>query len=359
MRSGYPATGSSGRVAGSPKSGSCSSTSRGPVSLIAVGPRSRGGRRPRSGAAARPVQDHELIGADPRPRPRRAVRPQDAHVGPARRTESNVDPAELAAGMPATDRQLTAHRRVTDPDLEPGTDRVAVRARLLRAEGEPAGGRCRGCVPYAEVPPDPRRRPQVDLDEVEQAVEVEVGEGRPASEVIAQDPGRVRALLERPVRLAEQEVARVAQGIVLLLPNVALRDEQVDEPAVVDVLELRVPRRRGQWVAADERAIGADAALEADVAVGRLARAAREGLEAVLTLARQEDLRKPVAGEVVAGDPHPLDVHAHPSLVGRVEARRGTGLHPPQLLLAVHVLVLVVADPEVAPAGAVPVREDH
>src|SRR2546426_2396867 len=152
MRSGYRATGRSGRVAGSPKSGSCSSTSRGRVSLIAVWPRSRGGRRPRSGAPARPIQDQELIGADPRPRARRAVRPQDAHVGLARRAEPDVDPAELAAGMPATDRQLTPHDRVADANLEPGTDRVPVRARLLRPDGEPVCGRCRG-VADSEVAP--------------------------------------------------------------------------------------------------------------------------------------------------------------------------------------------------------------
>ena len=43
-----------------------------------------------------------------------------------------MEPAKLATRVPAADRDLPALHRVADPDLEPGPDRVAVRARLLR-----------------------------------------------------------------------------------------------------------------------------------------------------------------------------------------------------------------------------------
>ena len=61
-----------------------------------------------------------------------------------RRTEPDVDPAELAAGVPATDGQLAADRRVADLDLDPGADRVPVRAGLGQAwSAEPVAHRRR------------------------------------------------------------------------------------------------------------------------------------------------------------------------------------------------------------------------
>src|SRR6185437_8004308 len=127
------------------------------------------------------------------------VRPEDADVGLARRPETDVDPAELPPGVTAPDRQLPPHRRVADLDLEPAADRVAVRAGLGDAERQPVPHRRGfGGIPAADAPPDLRRRAEVDLDEVEQTVEIEVGQRRPAAAIEAEDAGRLRALLERP-----------------------------------------------------------------------------------------------------------------------------------------------------------------
>ena len=94
------------------------------------------------------------------------------------------------------------------------------------------------------------------------------------------------------------------------------------KPSLLTSCELGMPGRRGQDVAAGERAVRGDAALEGDVAVGRPARAVGEGLELVVALARQEDLGVAVARDVLAGDAHAPDLHRHPAVGRRVEARR-------------------------------------
>ncbi len=101
--------------------------------------------------------------------------------------------------------------------------------------------------------------------------------------------------------------------------------------------------------------------LSADVAVRWLAGPAGQGLEAVRALARQVHVRVSVAGDVIAGDSHALDLDLGPPVGGGVEARSLAGRHPPELLLAdgVVVVVAVVADPQVPPPGAVPVAEQH
>ena len=70
---------------------------------------------------------------------------------------------------------------------------------------------------------------------------------------------------------------------------------------------------------------------------------------------------KPSAGQVVAGDAHPLDLQPDPAVGVGVQPRRTVGAHPPELLLALRGLVelAIVADPQVAPAGAIPVAEQH
>src|SRR6185312_8512983 len=106
-------------------------------------------------------------------------------------------------------------------------------------------------------------------DQVGQPVEVEVGERRTPALREGQYTGRLGRLDEGAVGPAEEEVARVARRVVRLAADVALRDEQVDEPVVVDVGELRVPGGRRQDVAARERSRRVDASREGDVAVGR------------------------------------------------------------------------------------------
>ena len=229
----------------------------------------------------------------PRPRGARDPTVPSGHwtrtSAPSRPAEPDVDPAELAAGVPATDRRLPTDGRVAHLDLEPGADRVPVRAGLGQAEGQPMPGRRRrspGPVD-AGVPPEPDRRVEEGLDEVGQAVEVEVGEGGAPAALVVEDAGGLGHLGVRAVGLAEEEVRRVAARVVGLLVDVALRDEEVDQPVVVDVLELRVPGGRRQRVATGRRPGRGHAELERQVPVGRLRWSAGESLEDVRTLARQ------------------------------------------------------------------------
>ena len=194
--------------------------------------------------------------------------------------EADMDPAELARLVAAADIHLAPDRLVADLDLDPGADRIPVRPGLGHLERGPVAHRLRGRgVARPDVPPQLDRIAVVDLDEIEQPVEVEVCQRGAAALGEAQDAGGVGPLDERPVRLAEEEVARVLLGVVGDLVDVALRHEQVDEAIVVHVLELGVPGRRRQLVAAGERLGGVHVALQADVAIGRLRRALRQRLE--------------------------------------------------------------------------------
>ena len=85
-----------------------------------------------------------------------------------------------------------------------------------------------------------------------------------------------------------------------------------------------------------------------------------ERLEAVRADAREVDLGVAVAGEVLAGDAHAPDLDLLPALVARVEPGVLAGREPPELLLALVVVVVpVVRDAQVAAARAVPVAEEH
>ena len=105
--------------------------------------------------------------------------------------------------------------------------------------------------------------------------------------------------------------------------------------------------------------MGGHPAPQRDVHVARLRRTVRQGLQLVVGLARQVDLRVRVAGEVLAGDAHAPDPQQGPTLVAGVEPRGLAGFDPPQLFLAVPVVVAVVGHPQIAPARPVPVAEEH
>ena len=81
---------------------------------------------------------------------------------------------------------------------------------LSRSASQPPIGAGASADPAADVAPDPHRRPEVRLDQVEQAVLVEVGERGAAAAIERHDARRLRALDERPVGLAEEQVARIA-----------------------------------------------------------------------------------------------------------------------------------------------------
>src|SRR5439155_20831068 len=157
------------------------------------------------------------------------------------------------------------------------------------------------------------------------------------------------------------EIARVLLRVFGLIGDVAFRDEEIDEAIVVDVLELVMPGRRRSGVPAGEWLRRVDATLESDVAVRRMRWTGRECLQAVITSARKEDLGVTVAGEVVTGDAHALNLHVHPTIVGRVQRGRLTWRDAPQLLLTVRrqVVVRVVAHAKIHAPGAIPVAEEH
>src|SRR4051794_21003847 len=111
------------------------------------------------------------------PRPDRAIGPFDPDFGRLRAAESHMDPAELPTAMASADGQLAPDPRLPRPGPEPAADRVAVRAGLADADGEPrAHRRWRRRRAAADVPPEPDRRAEIQLDEIEQPVEVEVRE---------------------------------------------------------------------------------------------------------------------------------------------------------------------------------------
>ena len=190
------------------------SARRGRRSVIAVDPASRaGGVQGRAAPRARSRSTNWSAatgshGAD------LAVRPQDADLGArSPRPRPDVDPAELAAARGR--RRPSARGASSSPPTRtssqpPIASRFGLPDRRTRT-CEPVAHRRRAprAVPRADVPPDPDRRAVVDLDEVEQAVEVEVGERRAAAPVEARGSRpRRRALDERAVGLAEEEVAR-------------------------------------------------------------------------------------------------------------------------------------------------------
>ena len=218
-----------------------------------------------------------------------------------------------------------------------------------------------GCVAGTDVAPDPHRRAVVDLNEVEHPIEVEVGERRPSPSIERDDAGRVGGLVKCSVLLSDEKVARVLLRVLDLVGDVALRYEKIDEAVVVHVRELVVPRGRWPRIAAGEWLGRVHPAPEADVAIGRLGRTQGESLQSIVGLAREEDLRITVAGEVVARDAHPLHLDGDPPVVRRIERRRLVRGDAPELLLALgrQVIVLVVAHAEIHSPGAVPIAEEH
>src|SRR5206468_2840020 len=106
----------------------------------------------------------------------RPIRPLNANIGVVWLAEAEMEPAELPAGVPAPDGDLPLDDPIVGADLHPGADRVAVRPRLGQTKRDPiAHGRGSIRAPGANVSPDPGRRPVIDLHEVQQTIQVEVG----------------------------------------------------------------------------------------------------------------------------------------------------------------------------------------
>ena len=182
---------------------------------------------------------------------------------------------------------------------------------------------------------------------------------------------RVRSKCRMPAALAtrskvpsdatQEELAGVLHGVVGHGLDVALGHVQVQEAVVVDVVELGVPGRGGQTLAARGGLGRADAAVQRDVAEVRALRPVGQRHELVVGHAREVVLGIAVTGDVVAGDAHALELHALPALLARPGGGRLAWFDAPELLLALlgWVVLAVVGDAQVAPARAVPVAEEQ
>src|SRR5438067_1483335 len=92
---------------------------------------------PRAYSAGVSVYDNELVGPGLLPWTDFAVRPLDADLHGSRRSQAKMRPAKLATRVTAADGQLAAQCFRGDLDLDPGSDCVAVRARLAETNSEP------------------------------------------------------------------------------------------------------------------------------------------------------------------------------------------------------------------------------
>ncbi len=175
------------------------------------------------GRLAATLDAHALVGRHRDPGPDLAVGPGHAHLGRLGRTEPEVGRSQLARDVAAADGDLALLAAGVAADLDPGADRVTVGAVLGRLDGQPAAHR-RGFRGRAGtgVAPDLCLVAQVDLDQVEQAVEVEVHERRTPRARIVGDAGSFSALDEVPVLTLQEQAARVLDGLVRQGIEVAL-----------------------------------------------------------------------------------------------------------------------------------------
>src|SRR4029077_18081520 len=72
-----------------------------------------------------PVDREVAVGRDRDPRPHLAARPRAPDLRAAGSAQAEVDPAQLAARVAATDRHLVLDRPVAGLHLDPRPDRVA------------------------------------------------------------------------------------------------------------------------------------------------------------------------------------------------------------------------------------------
>ena len=198
-------------------------------------------------AAVTPGDRDDLIDVSRPPRVDLPIWPRHSYLGLGRSTQTEVDRARAARSRvrlrpsaPARDRRRPPGRRS--------------RRRSRRGSVRPGRGRPRAngpsarwpCLARAHVAPqsDVARRITCTRSSMPSRLRSTTAAPRALSKL--DDAGRLASFDERAVGLADQQVARVTSGVVRLGVDVALGDEQVDEAVVVDVLELGVPRGRGQ-----------------------------------------------------------------------------------------------------------------
>ncbi len=148
--------------------------------------------------------------------------------------------------MAAADRQLPLDDPLTDLDAIQAPIASGFGRRLLEADRRPVThGRRHVGGARADTSPQADVLPARDLENVEQAVEVEVDHRRPATPGEVDDAGVLGAFDERAIRLADEQVGGVLRREIGHRLDVALGHEEVHEAVVVDVLELGMPGGRG------------------------------------------------------------------------------------------------------------------
>ena len=197
----------------------------------------------------------------------------DTDLGALRLAKTEVDPAGLATDVPAAHGDLAPLGLTAGLDLDPRPHGVWVGPGLREPERQPVPhGYGPLGIARADVAPDLGRLTEVHPDDVQHPVQVQVDDGRAAGAGEVDQAGLLRALDESAGGCAQHEAAGVGQRTVGHGLHVALRHEEVHEPVVVDVLELRVPGGRGALVIAGDREARSDPKLLGDIPVGRTIR---------------------------------------------------------------------------------------
>ena len=160
---------------------------------------------------------------------------------------------------------------------------------------------------------------------------------------------------------ADQQIVRVDRGEVLHLLHIALGEEEIQQPVIVEIGKLGMPAGGRFQVGAFIRPVCRRATVIGDVFIDRafFVSVAVEHLQFGIAHRGQRIFGIAVAFEVTLRNAHAPDGEMLPAVGARIEPRRAVGFDLPELLLAAAIVVTVIGDPECWLAGAVPVGEQH
>ena len=182
-----------------------------------------------------------------------------AELGLAGVTETEMQPAELTPGMSTTHGDLVDERTVAHAHLDPRSDAVDVGRRLAQPDGDRVAHRS-----GASTSPAPTLRHTVTgsarstTTRSSSPSRLRSTRARAPGTFVARRCPPPQPLPQRPVGLADQQVARITSGEFGLRLDVAFGDEQVEVAVVVDVGELArhavdgrtLPPANGRWAVA-------------------------------------------------------------------------------------------------------------
>src|SRR2546425_6544306 len=141
-----------------------------------------------------------MVGRETQPRTPLSVRPLHADAREPGRAQTEVHPAQLAAGVAAADRDLPAKRAASDIHLNPRPHGVTVSSRLPQPQLDPipwcSGTRRR---PLSDVAPELHVLFAIHHYEIEHAIQVEVDQCRTARAGKGDNAGGRGPLNEPPI----------------------------------------------------------------------------------------------------------------------------------------------------------------